>query len=178
MRRRACRSPPRTTRPTDNGYKVYFDGGMQIVSPTDREIEAGDAAAPPADDIDREPVMPADTELARHYIRRAPPGCGCGTRRRAGRADADARGRRRGRACEVLRAGRLRRCAHGGNEQFAPDPDFPTVAFPNPEEPGATDAVLALAADVDADVAIALDPDADRCAVGHSDRRWLADALR
>ena len=40
------------------------------------------------------------------------------------------------------------------------------MAFPNPEEPGATDALLALAADVDADVAIALDPDADRCAVG------------
>lgn len=40
------------------------------------------------------------------------------------------------------------------------------MTFPNPEEPGAADAVLALAADVDADVAIALDPDADRCAVG------------
>jgi phosphomannomutase len=57
---------------------------------------------------------------------------------------------------------------HTVGAQFAPDPDFPTVAFPNPEEPGATDALLALAADVRADVAIALDPDADRCAVGIS----------
>ncbi|MEE2035390.1 phospho-sugar mutase, partial [Rhodococcus sp. CC-R104] len=50
--------------------------------------------------------------------------------------------------------------------QFDPDPAFPTVAFPNPEEPGAADALLTLADDIDADLAIALDPDADRCAVG------------
>ncbi len=55
---------------------------------------------------------------------------------------------------------------HVVESQFAPDPDFPTVSFPNPEEPGATDALLELAADVDAEIAIALDPDADRCAVG------------
>lgn len=54
--------------------------------------------------------------------------------------------------------------------QFAPDPDFPTVAFPNPEEQGAADALLALASDMRADVAIALDPDADRCAVGIPDK--------
>jgi phosphomannomutase len=55
---------------------------------------------------------------------------------------------------------------HVVESQFAPDPDFPTVAFPNPEEHGAADALLTLAADVDAEIAIALDPDADRCAIG------------
>ncbi len=50
-------------------------------------------------------------------------------------------------------------------EQAAPDPDFPTVAFPNPEEPGAIDLALKLAMTIDADVVIANDPDTDRCAV-------------
>ena len=50
-------------------------------------------------------------------------------------------------------------------EQAEPDPDFPTVAFPNPEEPGAIDLALKLAATLDADVVIANDPDTDRCAV-------------
>ncbi len=56
-------------------------------------------------------------------------------------------------------------------EQGEPDPDFPTVAFPNPEEPGALDLALGLARDERADLVLALDPDADRCAVGVLDRR-------
>jgi phosphomannomutase len=54
--------------------------------------------------------------------------------------------------------------------QAAPDPNFPTVTFPNPEEPGAADLLLSLAAEIDADLAVALDPDADRCALGVRDK--------
>ncbi|GAA1853300.1 phospho-sugar mutase [Myceligenerans crystallogenes] len=57
-------------------------------------------------------------------------------------------------------------------EQLEPDPGFPTVRFPNPEEPGALDLALSIASDVRADVVIANDPDADRCAVAVLDPDW------
>lgn len=152
--------------PTDNGYKVYDGGGIQIVSPTDHQIEAAMADAPPADEIRRTPVPPAHTDLVQRYIERA-----AGVRRGTGSARVALtalHGVGGTVAVDALhRAGFGR--IHTVASQFAPDPDFPTVAFPNPEEPGATDALLTLAADVDADVAIALDPDADRCAVGIPD---------
>ena len=149
--------------PTDNGYKVYTDGGIQIVSPTDREIEAAMAAAPPADEIDRAPVQPAAGDLVEQYIARA-----AGVRRGTGSvrvALTPLHGVGGVVAVEALQRAGFEQ-VHTVGAQFAPDPDFPTVAFPNPEEPGAADALLTLAADVTADVAIALDPDADRCAVG------------
>jgi phosphomannomutase len=148
---------------SDNGYKVYFEGGFAIVPPIDREIEDAIAEAPYADEIPRRPVEPSGVDVVQHYTERAArvrhthgsvrvaltPLHGVG-----GEFVMDA----------LVRAGFSD--VHVVEDQFAPDPDFPTVSFPNPEEPGACDAVLTLAADVGADIAIALDPDADRCAIG------------
>jgi len=152
----ASHNPPR-----DNGYKVYFDGGLQIVPPTDRDIESAMAAAPAT--IDRAPVSPSSTEIVEQYIARAAS---------VRRTTEDVRvaltpmhGVGGEVAVQVLREAGITD-VHVVEEQFAPDPDFPTVDFPNPEEPGATDLLLSLAAYSDADVAIALDPDADRCAMG------------
>jgi phosphomannomutase len=149
--------------PSDNGYKVYFEGGYPIVPPVDEEIERAMASAPPADEIPRAAVTPAGVDLVQRYVHRAAqlrhthgsiriavtPLHGVG-----GEFALDA----------LANAGFTD--VHVVEEQFAPDPDFPTVALPNPEEPGAVDALLELAGDVDADIALALDPDADRCAVG------------
>ena len=147
--------------PADNGYKVYFDGGMQIVSPIDREIEAAMRIAPA--DVARTEVLPASTELMAEYVRRA-----AGVRRGSGdlRVALTAMHGVGGEPALLALHAAGFTDVHVVTEQFSPDPDFPTVAFPNPEEAGATDLLLALAAEVDADVAIALDPDADRCAVG------------
>ena len=115
-------------------------------------------------------MSPTDTEPARHYMARA---AGVRLGSAAARvALTPLHGVGGEVALEVLRQAGFDD-VHTVATQFAPDPDFPTVPFPNPEEPGATDAVLALAAEVDADVAIALDPDADRCAVGvPADAGW------
>ncbi len=149
--------------PTDNGYKVYFDSGVQIVPPTDREIEAMAAKAPNADEIPRAEVQTAGLDLIQRYVDRAS---------RVRRTHGSARlafTPMHGVGGEYA----LDAFVHAGFEdvqvvesQFAPDPDFPTVPVPNPEEPGATDELLKLAARIDAEVAIALDPDGDRCAVG------------
>lgn len=149
--------------PADNGYKVYWSGGAQIISPTDRDIESTTKAAPFADQIPRTPVTPADGTLVDAYVQRA-----ATVRRGSGGvriALTALHGVGGATAVAVLNAAGITDI-HVVDEQFQPDPDFPTVAFPNPEEPGAADAVLTRAAEIDADLAIALDPDADRCAIG------------
>lgn len=149
--------------PSDNGFKVYFGGGFPIAAPIDREIEQAMTEAPHADEIPRQSVTPGGVDVIQRYVERAAavrhthgsvrvaltPLHGVG-----GEFVLDA----------LVRAGLSD--VHVVEEQFAPDADFPTVTTANPEEPEAVEAVLALAADVDAEVAIALDPDADRCAVG------------
>lgn len=149
--------------PTDNGYKVFLDGGMQIISPADQEIEAAVAQAPHADEIPRAAVETGGRHQIYHYLERA-----ARVRRTTGTARValtPLHGVGGEYALDALALAGFDD-VHVVEEQFNPDPDFPTINFPNPEEPGAVDALLALAAEVDAEIAIALDPDADRCAVG------------
>ncbi|MTD59356.1 phospho-sugar mutase [Amycolatopsis sp. RM579] len=155
--------------PADNGYKLYDDSGSQIVPPSDGEIEAAIAAAPVAREVARKPGVPVlGEEIVEDYLARVAtiPPAGARTLRVAATA-------LHGVGADVVQralAGAGFTDVHLVAEQSVPDPDFPTVSFPNPEEPGATDLLLALAADVEADLAIALDPDADRCALGVRDR--------
>lgn len=149
---------------SDNGYKVYVAGGAQLVAPADLEIEAAIAAAPDAGEVPRTPVAPSGADLVDRYLARV-------TRlprsphRDLRIALTPLHGVGGEPAVAALRGAGFTDI-HIVESQFHPDPAFPTVDFPNPEEPGAADAVLALATRVGADIAIALDPDADRCAVG------------
>ena len=149
--------------PSDNGYKVYFEGGFPIVPPIDEEIERAAAEAPYADEIPRRPVKPSGIDPVQHYVERA------ARVRRTHTSVRVALTPLHGVGGEFAMDALVRSGVsdvHVVESQFAPDPDFPTVASPNPEEPGAIEELLKLAADVDAEIAIALDPDADRCAVG------------
>jgi len=148
--------------PADNGYKVFLADGAQLAPPSDAEIESAISAAPAAVSIpigtDVSTVDVTESYLDR--VARLPRGGA----RELRVALTPMHGVGGATAVQALhRAGFTD--VHVVRSQAAPDPDFPTVAFPNPEEPGATDALLATAAEVAADLAVALDPDADRCAL-------------
>ncbi|OZD68754.1 phosphomannomutase [Rhodococcus sp. 05-340-1] len=155
----------------DNGYKVYLRGGSQLIPPSDAQIEALIAATPDAIEVPRAIVQPGGSDIAARYLDSVV-ALPHSTRRDIRIALTPLHGVGGELAMAALRGAGFRD-VQVVEEQFEPDPAFPTVTFPNPEEPGAADAVLALAADIDADIAIALDPDADRCAVGvPTDSGW------
>ena len=156
--------------PQDNGYKVYLGTGSQIVPPSDAQIAeqisrvTSVASVPRAESgwqvlgdevleayLDAvagvvAPDSPRDLQVLHTSLH----GVGDATVRRAFE--------RAGFAAPATVA-----------TQAAPDPDFPTVAFPNPEEDGALDEALATARATSPDLVIANDPDADRCAVAVPD---------
>ncbi len=176
--------------PADNGYKLYLSDGAQIIPPVDKQIGAAIAAL---GDLSEVPVAPADSpdirrlgdEVARAYLDAivgAVPGP-------VGPAEPDGPGALGGpgggRAALRVVYTALHGVAAGlallafeqagfprpyvVAAQAEPDPAFPTVAFPNPEEPGALDLSLALARQTGADLVIANDPDGDRLAVAVPD---------
>ncbi|MYT27086.1 phospho-sugar mutase [Streptomyces sp. SID7760] len=157
----ASHNPPR-----DNGYKVYLGDGSQIVSPADVEIAAEIARVETLASVPRPESGWEDLgdEVLEAYLARTDavltPGSPRGVRtvytamHGVGKDVVLAAFARAGFPEPVLVA-----------EQAEPDPAFPTVAFPNPEEPGAMDLAFARAAEVQPDIVIANDPDADRCAV-------------
>ncbi|HXH55744.1 phospho-sugar mutase [Iamia sp.] len=155
----------------DNGYKVYDREGRQIDSDQAAEIATAMAGAGRVTDLPsggagNPKVHPVGLDLVDEYV--------------SAIAD-DVLVRRHDRATVQVAHTSLhgvggpvvrQACRHVGfvtlhevPEQSEADPDFPTVAFPNPEEPGALDRLRTLAAYVSADVALANDPDADRLAM-------------
>jgi phosphomannomutase len=151
--------------PQDNGYKVYLEDSSQIVPPADADISAAIDAVGRVDQMPRsEAYETLGDDVARAYVDAvvALPGDGP---RDVVAVYTPMHGVGRDTLVDaVARAGFPP--LHVVREQGDPDPDFPTVVFPNPEEPGAMDLALKLASEVGADVIVANDPDADRCAVG------------
>ncbi|MEI6251927.1 MAG: phospho-sugar mutase [Mycobacteriaceae bacterium] len=151
--------------PDDNGYKVYLGDGSQIVPPADAEISACIAAVGALADIPQSgDYRTLDDAVLNAYVARAVSLLGNGSREVSAVYTA-----LHGVGGEVF----MRAVEQAGfpaptavAAQFAPDGRFPTVNFPNPEEPGAMDLALADARARAADVIIANDPDADRCAAG------------
>ncbi len=151
--------------PQDNGYKVYLGDGSQIVPPADAGISARIDAVGPLATIPRGDGWEwLDDGVADSYCARIAALVGPSTPRELTTVYTPLHGVGGETVADVLeRAGFP--APHVAAEQAEPDPDFPTVAFPNPEEPGAMDLAMRLAEEVGADVVLANDPDADRCAV-------------
>ena len=166
--------------PQDNGYKVYLGDGSQIVPPADAGIAARIDAVGALRDV---PRGPGGTVLGEHIVDRYLDTIA--ELAEDGPRDLDLvytplHGVGGTSVLQVLETAGFS-APRVVEQQEQPDPDFPTVSFPNPEEPGAMDLALALAAEHDADLVVANDPDADRCAAavptGHGWRMLRGDEV-
>lgn len=157
--------------PQDNGYKVYLSDGCQIVPPADADIAAAiDKVATTTSVHD----LPTDDEwvtlgddVLHDYIARTEALVTDEQRQNNQHLTAvitPMHGVGGATLHQVLTRAGFPDPTHVA-EQFEPDPNFPTVAFPNPEEPGAMDLALETATKHRPDIVIANDPDADRCAI-------------
>ncbi|OEV32197.1 phosphomannomutase [Streptomyces nanshensis] len=166
----ASHNPPR-----DNGYKVYLGGGSQIVPPADGAIAARIEAVGPLADVPRPQSgwTVLGEETVESYLART----GAVLTEGMPRDLRTVHTALHGVGSDTLLAA-FRRAGFPEpvpvHQQAGPDPDFPTVSFPNPEEPGAMDLAFATARGTAAasgpvDLVIANDPDADRCAVAVPD---------
>ncbi|MFF8629830.1 phospho-sugar mutase [Streptomyces werraensis] len=161
----ASHNPPR-----DNGYKVYLGDGSQIVPPADAEIAAEIDAVASLTTVPR-PTTGWDTlddAVLDAYLARTDAVLSKDSPRTARTVYTAMHGVGK----DVLLAAFARAGFPAPDlvaEQADPDPDFPTVAFPNPEEPGAMDLAFAKARETNPDLVIANDPDADRCAAAVKD---------
>jgi phosphomannomutase len=166
----ASHNPPR-----DNGYKVYVGDGCQIVPPADAEIAAEIDAIRSLHDVPRAETgwQTLGDEVLAAYLARTDTVLTTGSPRTARVVYTAMHGVGK----DVLMAA-FDRAGFAApalvQEQAEPDPAFPTVAFPNPEEPGAMDLAFETARLVQPDIVIANDPDADRCAVAVPDDRALS----
>jgi phosphomannomutase len=168
----ASHNPPR-----DNGYKVYLGAalggpggaGAQLVPPADGAIEAAIREVGPLTAVPLgEPGEVLGDDLLERYLDAAVAVVAPDAPRELTVAYTPLHGVGGTVAAEAFRRAGFAAPAIVA-EQAEPDPDFPTVAFPNPEEPGAIDLAVALGASTGSDLVIANDPDADRCAVAVPD---------
>jgi phosphomannomutase len=149
--------------PQDNGYKVYLGDGSQIVPPADAEIAARIAGVGSVTDLPRgTDARTLGEDVVDRYLDDVA-GLAADGPRDLRIVYTPLHGVGGASVVQVLETAGFQ-TPRVVSQQEQPDPDFPTVAFPNPEEPGAMDLAMALAAEHDADLVVANDPDADRCA--------------
>ncbi|MGH9319857.1 MAG: phospho-sugar mutase [Vicinamibacteria bacterium] len=162
--------------PDYNGYKAYWENGAQIVPPVDQGIAARIEEAPGASEIPRaetSPLIRHASGLEEAYLKAVSSlAAPLSTDRDLRVAYSALHGCGQRLFLDAMASRGFRR-VHPVPEQAEPDPDFPTVSFPNPEEPGALDRVLDVARENDCDIALANDPDADR--LGAAVRRGPGD---